>query len=164
MSQVEIRENVLRASFEGADIARTRRLSLEIPIGVIRAVAVGIPAVALREPASFWGSYDVGTMLVGNEDSSSDRRESFYEVRHPERALTLELDRGRFEYVVLEPTNLDAAALVAQLQAILGHSLPTAALPPGLMSEVHPVEPAPQVHPVEPAPDNAPAPAYRTGS
>lgn len=164
MSQIEIRENVLRASFEGADVARTRRLSLEIPIGVIRAVAVGIPAVALREPASFWGSYDVGTMLVGNEDSSSDRRESFYEVRHPERALTLELDRGRFEYVVLEPSNVDPAALVAQLQQLLGHSLPQAALPPGLMSEVHAVDPAPQVHPVEPAPEGATAPAYRPAS
>lgn len=143
MSQIEIRENVLRASFEGADVARTRRLSLEIPIGVIRAVGVGIPAVALREPASFWGSYDVGTMLVGNEDASSDRRESFYEVRHPERAITLELQRGRFEYVVLEPTNVSPEDLAAQLRAALGHELPEAALPPGLMPEVRPVDPAP---------------------
>lgn len=143
MSQIQIRQNMLTAEFEGLDMARARRLSLKIQLEAIRAVSVGIPAVALREPAKFWGNYHSGEILVGPEDAYDGHRESFYEVRHPERAITLELSHGRFEYVVLEPSNVEPQSLVLQIEQVLGHQLPGAQLAPGLMDGEHPVEPAP---------------------
>lgn len=141
MSQIQIRQNMLTAEFEGLDMARARRLSLKIPLESIRAVSVGIPAVALREPAMFWGNYHSGEILVGPEEAYEGHRESFYEVRHPDLAITLELSHGRFEYVVLEPSNVDPKSLVLQIEQILGRHLPGAQLAPGLMESEHPTEP-----------------------
>lgn len=150
MSEVAIREGCLEVRFSGLDAARAHRLSLKIPVSAVRSASVGIPAVALREPAKFWGNYHAGEILIGPEDAYDLHRESFYEVRHPERALTLELSVGRFEYVVLEPVNLSAEALIAELERAIGRRLPPAELPPGLMTEVHATDPAPSLPPHAP--------------
>lgn len=141
MSRIEIHDNALHARMLGADVVRAHLRTLTVPLSAIRAASVGIPAVALREPATFWGSYDVGEMIVGNAEGHQGHRETFFEVRDPARAVTLELAQGRFEYVVLEPSNTDPERLVRDLYAALGHPLPAAHLPPDLMTEVHPVAP-----------------------
>jgi hypothetical protein len=133
MSKIEIHDRALHATLQGGDVVRAHLRTLSIPLGAIEAVSIGIPAVALREPSTLWGSYDAGEMLVGNVEASEGGRESFFEVRNPERAVTLELSRGRFAFVVLEPTNTDPERLVRDLRAALGHPLPEAHLPPDLM-------------------------------
>lgn len=142
MSNIEIHDGALHARLLGADVLRAHLRTLTVPLGAIRGVSVGIPAVALKEPATFWGSYDAGAMIVGNADGYQGHRESFYEVRNPARAITLELSQGRFEYIVLEPSNTDPARLVYELREALGHAIPEAHLAPDLMTEVHPVDPA----------------------
>ena len=142
MSRIEIHDNALHARMLGADVVRAHLRTLTIPLAAIRAASVGIPAVALKEPATFWGSYDAGEMIVGNVEGHHGSRGSFFEVRNPERAVTLELAQGRFEYVVLEPSNTDPERVVRDLREALGHPLPEAHLPPDLMVEVHPVAPA----------------------
>lgn len=113
MSNIEIHGALWMRGPLGADVLRAHLRTLTVPLGAIRGVSVGIPAVALREPATFWGSYDAGeAMIVGNADGYQGHRESFYEVRNPARAITLELSQGRFEYIVLEPSNTDPARLV----------------------------------------------------
>lgn len=158
MSKIEIRDRALHATLQGGDVVRAHLRTLSVPLSAIEAVSIGIPAVALREPSTLWGSYDAGEMLVGNVEASEGGRESFFEVRNPERAVTLELSRGRFAFVVLEPSNTDPERLVRDLRAALGHSLPEAHLPPDLMPGRRPLPPADQNnHPQEYTPMNKPA-------
>jgi len=135
MSKIEIQGDMLEATMQGADVLRAHRRTLRVPLSAIEAVSVGIPSVVLREPAMLWGNYDVGEMLVGNVDAPDGQRESFFEVRNPARALTLELSRGRFAFVVLEPSNTEPEQLVEALDIARGHTLPDAKLPPDLMPE-----------------------------
>ena len=141
MSQIEIVDHTLRAQLLGADVVRARLRTLTIPLTAIRAVSVGIPALALKEPAVFWGSYDAGEMIVGNAEAHDGHRASFFEVRDPARAVTLELARGHFEYVVLEPSNTDPGALVDAIREALGHPLPSADVPPDLLDDTRPTTP-----------------------
>lgn len=135
MSEVHIHDALVDAHFSGVDAVRAHRFSLKIPLSAIRSASVGIPAVALRETSLFRGNYHIGDILIGPEGGQEGHRETFYEVRHPERAVTLELAYGRFEYVVLEPTNVTPALLISQIEAATGRHLPAAHLPPGLMGE-----------------------------
>jgi hypothetical protein len=138
MSTIEIVDGHLVAHFTGADVVRARRFTLKVPLEAIRAVKVGIPAVALKEPSMLWGTYDLGELLIGSEDALIGHRECFYEVRHPAWAITLELSRGRYEYVVLEPANATPDVIVGRIEAALGRRLPDDARAPGLMSEPPP--------------------------
>lgn len=137
MSEVVIHDAMVEVRFAGVDALRAHRFSLKIPLTAIRSASVGIPAVALRETSLFKGNYHIGDLLIGPEGAREGHRETFYEVRHPERAVTLELGYGRFEYVVVEPTNVTPALLISQIEGALGKHLPAAALPPGLMSDDH---------------------------
>jgi len=133
MSKIEIRDHALHATLQGGDVLRAHLRTLSVPLSAIEAVSIGIPAVALREPSTLWGTYDAGALLIGNVEGADGGRESFFEVRDPQRAVTLELSRGRFAFVVLEPSNTDPERLVRDLRAALGHPLPEAHLPPDLM-------------------------------
>lgn len=109
MAVLEFTDTHLTIRLTGARRAFGRWRPLAVPLAAVRAVRVD-PAAARAFPGARWG---VATNIPGVVNIGSFRRggrRDFWDVADPDRAIVVELDGARYDRLLLEVDDPEAAA------------------------------------------------------
>ncbi len=113
MTEISIAEKTLVVEMKGWDKLWALKSRLDIPLEHIKAVKADPETARHPEGIRFPGTYVPGVITAGTFCQAGDR--VFWNVRHPGKAIVIELDHERYSKLVIEVA--DPTATVTTIKA-----------------------------------------------
>jgi hypothetical protein len=117
MTEMSISDKKLRVQMKGWDKLWTLRSQLEVPLPHVKAIRVDPDIGRAPKGLRTLGTYWPGVLTAGSFRQQGNR--VFWNVRHPEKAIVIDLQNERYDRLVLEVA--DPSGTVASLNEAIAN-------------------------------------------